>query len=99
MIGNASGNMFGMAGNTQHPPAVVINFCPHGAACAAPVRNRVHDTTQWNFDAMFERRCPLQPVEARCNPGAVFLGELTGFPKAAARRNSENCFARDCDDA
>ena len=63
------------------------------------MRDRVHDTTQWNFGAVFEWRCSRQPVEPRRDPGTVLLRELTGFPKAAARRHGQDRFAGDGDDA
>src|SRR5262249_23091920 len=59
------------------------------------MRDRVHHTAQGNFGAVFERRCPRQPVEPRRDPGAVPLGKLTGLSKAAARGHSEDGFARD----
>src|SRR5258708_39720692 len=59
----------------------------------------MRDAAQGNFDAVFERRRPRQPVEPRRDPGAMPFGELTGLAKAAARRHGENGFARDSDDA
>ena len=44
MVGYTPRNMFGMTGDTQQPPTVAVDFRPHGATCAAPMRDCVDDT-------------------------------------------------------
>lgn len=89
-IVNATIDVLHTTGNAQNFLAAIANFSPDGAALARAMDDFVRHTSKRHGRAGCKRCRFRQASEARRDPRAMTLREVTGVSEISSRRHGEN---------